>query len=143
LGVASTTVGPGDELADPRRVGGVVEVQHDRALRSVVLPEEQRPLGALDVLVEGPDAPAGRSAGRLDLHHVGAEAGQHEPHVLGRLVGDLDDAEAGQVREGGRGGIPSGHRSFPLCEGRTFLMVGSTFAPLTRGSRTASPRCPA
>jgi hypothetical protein len=103
-------VGPGDQLAQAGPVGGVVDVEHDRALRAVVLPEEERPLGTLDVLGERPDAPAGRAARGLHLHHVGAEAGQHQAHVLGRLVGQLDDADAREVR---RRGIPSRHTGIP------------------------------
>ena len=58
------------------------------------------------VLVERPDAPRRVAAGRLDLDDVGAETREREPAVLGLLVGQLDDAYAGERPPGG---------SFLLC----------------------------
>ena len=56
----------------------LVQIEHDRALAEVVLPEEEGALG-IPVLVEGPDAAGGAAAGRLDLDDVGAQAGQRQP----------------------------------------------------------------
>ena len=89
-------VGGGDQRAEPIAVGRLAQIEHDGALAAVVLPEEQRALGILAVLVEGPDTARGTAAGRLHLDDVGAQPGQGQPTVLGLLVGQLDDANAGE-----------------------------------------------
>ena len=84
----------GDQRADPIAVVRPVQVEHDRALPPVVLPEEQRALAIFPIFVEGPDTARGATARRLDLDHVGAEPRQGQPAVLRLLVGQLDDADA-------------------------------------------------
>src|SRR5215831_11440238 len=77
-------------------VVALVQIEHDRALAAVVLPEEQGALRALLILIEGPDAPGGVAAWRLYLDDVRAQAGQREPAVLRLLVGQLDHANTGK-----------------------------------------------
>jgi len=65
-------VGGGDQRPEPILVFRLAQVEHDRVLSAVVLPEEQRALAIFPVLVEGPDAARGAAAGRLHLDDVGA-----------------------------------------------------------------------
>ena len=74
----------------------LAQVEHDRALAAVVLPEEQRALGILAVLIEGPDPTGGIATRRLHLDHVGAQSRQCQPAVLSLFVGQLDDPDAGE-----------------------------------------------
>ena len=103
----------GDERAEPLPVLRLTQVEHDRALAAVVLPEEERALGIFPVLVEGPDAACGAAAGRLHLDDLGAQTRQRQAAVLGLLVGQLDDADAGQCAASGRDGIGNG--TLVLC----------------------------
>ena len=95
-------VGARDERAEALAIFRPLQVEHDRALAAVVVPEEQRALGIRAVLVERADAARGAAAGRLDLDDLGAEARQRQPAVLGLLVGELDDADAGEGTPAGR-----------------------------------------
>jgi hypothetical protein len=45
------------------------------------------------VIEERPDLASGRAFGRLDLDHLGAEAGEQKAAVLAELVGDFHDSE--------------------------------------------------
>ena len=92
-----------DERAEALAVLLLLEIEHDRALAAVVVPEEERALGTFLVLVERPDAARGIAAGRLDLDDVGAEPRKRQPAVLRLLVGQLDHADAGE-RAGARVG---------------------------------------
>src|SRR5205807_3371892 len=83
-----------DQFGGEGRVVGAVEVEDDRLLAPVVLPEEERRLGPRLVAVEGPDAAGDVAGRRLDLDDLGAEPGQEQPGVLGLLVGDLDDPDS-------------------------------------------------
>ena len=51
--------------------------EHDRALATVVLPEEQGALRIFPVFVEGTDAARGAAARRFDFDHLGAQTRQH------------------------------------------------------------------
>src|SRR5207302_7938330 len=85
-----------DERAERLAVALLMQVEDDRALAAVVLPEEQRAFGILAILVEGTDAPRGVPARRLDLDDVGAEPGERQPAGFRLLVGQLDDPTAGE-----------------------------------------------
>ena len=89
-------VGRPDERPQRLDVGRFGPVDHDRALAPVVLPEEERGLGVGIVAGERPQAAGGAALGRLDLDHVGAQAGQLKSGVRRQLIGDLDDANAVQ-----------------------------------------------
>src|SRR5262249_56098675 len=65
-------VGAGYQRAESVAVVPLVEVEHDRALPPVVLPEEQGALGTFAILVERTDASRGAATGRLHLDDVGA-----------------------------------------------------------------------
>ncbi len=82
-----------EHLLAPRRR---LEVEHDRFLVAVVVPEEQRAFQARLVFEERADPPCRVALGRLDLDHLGAEPGEQQPGIFGALVGDLDDAKPGQ-----------------------------------------------
>src|SRR5262249_34136087 len=84
------------ERAKALAVVALAQIEHDRALATVVLPEEQRALRVLAVLIEGADAARGVAAGRLHFDDVGAQAGQREPAVFRLLVGQLDHANTGK-----------------------------------------------
>ena len=101
-------VGGGDERAEPVSIFALAQIEHDRALPAVVLPEEERALGVFPVLVEGTDAARGAAAGRLHLDDVGAETRQGQPAVLRLLVGQLDDADAGERAPAGCSGAANG-----------------------------------
>ena len=60
------------------------------------------------VLVEGADAARGAAAGRLHLDDVGAQPRQRQPAVLRLLVGQLDDADAGERARAGRVAVGNG-----------------------------------
>ena len=106
-------VGARDERAEALAILLLLEIEHERLLAAVVVPEEERALGVFLVLVERPDAARRVAAGRLDLDDLGAEAGQRQPAVLGLLVGELDDADAGEGA-GFRGGV-LGNGTLLLC----------------------------
>ncbi len=83
-------VGVGHESAE--RAGAVVggEVEHDAALRRVVVPPPEAALGVVDVVGERPVGAAGVSARRLDDDHVGAEVAEHLARERGLVRGELD-----------------------------------------------------
>ena len=60
-------IGGGDERAKPLAVFMLAQIEHDRALPAVVLPEEQGALGIFPVLVEGTDTARGAAAGGSTL----------------------------------------------------------------------------
>src|SRR5262249_36263177 len=101
--------------AEAITVGGLGQVEHDRALAAVVLPEEQRALGILAVLIEGANPSRGVAAGRLHLDDVGAESRQRQPAVLSLLVRQLDDANA---REGAASFVSGFHVALQSSPGR-------------------------
>src|SRR5262245_8995462 len=74
----------------------LAQIEHDRALAAVVLPEKQGALGIFLVFVEGTDAARGAAAGWLHFDDLGAQTRQREPTILRLLVGEFDDAEAGE-----------------------------------------------
>src|SRR5205814_7652938 len=80
-----------------------LQVEHNRFLVAVVVPEEQRVFESRLVREEWADEARRIAFGRLDLDDFGAKAGQEQPGIFGALVGDLDDAEPGQHA---RPGIP-------------------------------------
>src|SRR5438094_395566 len=86
-------VGGGDQRAELILALRLTQVEHDGTLPAVVLPEEQRALRILSVLVKGTDAARGAAAGRLYLDDVGAQPGQSQAAVFRLLVGQLDDAD--------------------------------------------------
>ena len=87
---------------DRRAIGVRREVEGDAALAGVVVPEVERAVGVLDVLVERADAPLGHAARRLHLHHVRAEVGHELAAPLAELVRELEHAHAGErARDGG------------------------------------------
>ena len=87
-------VGAGDQLAQFRTVIFLLEIEHDRTFAAVVLPEKQRTLGIVFILIKGPDAARGAAAGRLYFDHFGAQSRQGQPAVLGLLVGQFNNADA-------------------------------------------------
>ena len=95
-------VGRGDERAELVAVFRLVQIEHDRALAAVVLPEEQGALGIFPVFVEGTDAARGAAAGWLHFDDIGAQTRQRQPTILRLLVGQFDDAEAGERTRAGR-----------------------------------------
>jgi hypothetical protein len=95
-------VGGGDQRAEPIPVRRLAQVEDDRALSAVVLPEEQRTLAILPILVEGSNAARGAAAGRLHLDDVGAQPRQRQSTVLRLLVGQLDGADACERTPAGR-----------------------------------------
>src|SRR5439155_5085266 len=112
-------IGGGDERAELLAVALLTQIEHDRALPAVVLPEEQRALGIFAVLVEGTESPGGGSAGRLDLDDVGAEPRERQSTVFRLLVGQLDDTDAGERATAGNGTpVASFHEDSPIsrCE---------------------------
>ena len=74
----------------------LAQVEHHRLLVAVVVPEEQRALQPGLILQERTDASRRIAFRRLDLHHLGAEAGEQQAGVFGAFVGDLDHAQSGQ-----------------------------------------------
>jgi hypothetical protein len=89
-------VGARDERAEAVLILLLLEIEHERLLAAVVIPEEERSLRICLVFVEGADAAGGVAAGRLDLDDLGTEARERKAAVLGLLVGELDDAYAGK-----------------------------------------------
>ncbi len=89
-------VGARDERAEAVVVLLLLEIEHERFLAAVVIPEEERALGTFLVFVERPDLARGVAAGRLDLDDLGAQPRERQPAVLRLLVGELDDANAGE-----------------------------------------------
>jgi hypothetical protein len=73
-----------------------LQVEHDRFLVAVVIPEEQRAFEAGLIIEKRADAAGGVALGRLDLDDFGAEPGQQQPGIFRPLVGDLDDPQPGQ-----------------------------------------------
>ena len=96
-------VGLAGEAAEVVGAGVGVEVEHDPALRRVVVPPPEAAFRVLDVVGERPVGPAGMAAGRFHHDHVGAEVAEHLPGERGVLAGQLDDpqAEQGPRRLGG------------------------------------------
>ena len=92
-------VGLPRQLAKGEAVVRGREVERHRSLRTVVVPEEKRPLEVGPVAVEWADR-AGQELPprRLDLDHLGPEPGKKQARVLGLFVGKLDDADAVEHR---------------------------------------------
>ena len=97
-------VGARDERAEPLAVllPGRRSSTIERLPRLYCQKNSERS-GSSPVLVERADAARGAAAGRLDLDDVGAEPGERQPAVLRLLVGELDDADAGERTSAGHG----------------------------------------
>jgi hypothetical protein len=156
-------VGAGHERAEAVAVFRLPQVEHDRALPAVVLPEEQGALGIFAILVEGADTARGAAAWWLHLDNIGTQTRQRQPTVLPLLVGQLDDADAGERTPAGREGAGKGrlaqcfHRDSPhASRARTcsrvrmsaawmrsgvarVLMVGIGSARFYAGKMTSTP----
>ena len=89
-------VGARDERTEALLVLLLLEIEDERLLAAVVIPEEERALGAFLVFVERPDLARGVAAGRLDLDDLRAQPRERQPAVFGLLVSELDDADAGK-----------------------------------------------
>src|SRR5262249_3118053 len=87
LGEAAQRAGP----------GGSPPVERDAALARVVEPEEEAPLRTGDALPEGRHGARRVAAGRLDLHHVGAEPGEELPGERAAHARQTEDAQTGQA----------------------------------------------
>ena len=87
-------VGCRDEPRHVSRAFGRPEVEDDRALVGVVVPEVERAVRAGDVIDERADGARGRAFRRLDLHDVGAHVGEELPGELSELVAEFDDSES-------------------------------------------------
>ncbi len=111
-------VGGGHQRPKTPGVALALQIQLDRALAAVVLPEEQGSLGIHAILVERPDAPRRASPRRLHLDDVGAEACERQPAIFRQLIGQLDDPDARQ-RAGARPAI-----------GGWFLVCSHGFSPI-------------
>src|SRR5262249_23072859 len=83
-------VGPGQKRPELLAVRLPLEIEYDRALAAIVLPEEQRAFRVWLVLVERPDAACRVTPRRLDLDHIGAESRQRQPAIFRLLVCRLD-----------------------------------------------------
>src|SRR5262249_38089016 len=71
----------------------LAQIEQDRALATIVLPEEQGALWIFPIFVEGTDAARGAAAGWLYFDHISAQTCQRQPTILRLLVGELDNAE--------------------------------------------------
>ncbi len=69
-------IGAADEAQQILARRSLAQIQHDRFLVAVVVPEEQRALGARLILQERADPPRRIAFGRFDLDHFGAETGE-------------------------------------------------------------------
>src|SRR5205814_7186809 len=58
-----------------------IEIEYDRALAAIVLPEEQRAFRVRVVPVERPDAACRVATWRLDLEHISAQARERQPAI--------------------------------------------------------------
>ena len=91
-----------------------VEVEHDAALRRVVVPPPQAAVGVVLVAGEGPVGARHVAAGRFDDDHVGPEVPEELGAVRAAVVGQLDDTDAVEQRTPGerdaRGRGGSGQR---------------------------------
>jgi hypothetical protein len=85
-------VGARGERGEP--LGLPAPVEDQAPLAQVVEPEEQAPLRVRHAVHEGRDSPRRVAARRLDLHHVGAEAGQQLPRERAGDPGQVEDADA-------------------------------------------------
>src|SRR5262249_4737392 len=59
-------------------------------------------LGIFPVFVEGTDAARGATTGWLHFDNIGAQTRQRQPAILRLLVGQFDDAQAGERTRAGR-----------------------------------------
>ena len=89
-------VGAAEKVQQMLARGRLPQIQHNRFLVPVVVPEEQRAFETRLVFEKRADPPRGVAFRRFDLHHLGAQAGQQQAGIFGALVGDFDDPEAGQ-----------------------------------------------
>ncbi len=97
------------------------QVQHDRALGQVVVPEVQARVRAWLITGERGHAPGGRAGRRLDLDHVGPHVGQQLAAVLGLPVVEFEDPDAAQRPAPGRLPGPAHHEppSRDISRGRS------------------------
>ena len=89
-------VGAAEQPQQVLAAGRALQVEHDRFLVAVVVPEEQRALRPRLVVEKRPDPPRRVAFRRLDLDHLRAEPGKQQPGIFGALVGDLDHPKTGQ-----------------------------------------------
>ena len=110
-------VGVREQVVEPLDVARRGEVEHDAALARVAHRERER-----HAVAHRRELARGRTAGRLDLHDVGAEVAEEAGGQLAALDGAVDDAQTGQGQ--GRsliGGIsphlaPVAHCGWCQCE---------------------------
>src|SRR5262249_25534747 len=103
----------GDERTELVAVCRLVQIEPDRALAAIVLPEEQGALGIFSVFVEGTDAARGAAAGWLYFDNISTQTCQRQPTILRLLVGQFDDAETGERTRAGR--AVAADRTLVLC----------------------------
>jgi hypothetical protein len=135
-------VGRGNERAELVAVGLLVQIEHERALATVVLPEEQGALGIVPIFVEGPDAACGAAAGGSTLMTSAPNPANTSPQYS--ACSSASSMTLRQVSAPGLGGLV-------LCTARsscasmvTLPSVPGTPAALSsRGEDTAMPVWPA
>src|SRR5205823_14066064 len=78
-------IGTAEQTQQMLARGGLAQVEHDRFLVAVIVPEEQRALETRLVFEERSDPPCRITLGRLDLDDLGAEPCQQQPRIFGAL----------------------------------------------------------
>ncbi len=76
-------------------VGGF-DIECDAAFGRVVVPERQAAVGVWNIVEKRPELAARRTAGRLDLDHVGAEIAEQFAAELTGFVRQFENTQAGQ-----------------------------------------------
>src|SRR4051794_4487598 len=84
---------PSDQVAQGVTPVVGIQVERDPALAEVVVPEVEALVDVAGVSAERPVAARSLSPGRLDLDHVGTEAGEHLSTVLAEFISELQDAD--------------------------------------------------
>ncbi len=114
--------------------GGVrgVPVEGDGALAAVVIPEVQRGVRVGLIAEEGAQAAGGAALGRLDLDHLGTQAGEDQAAVVDGLVTHLEYPDPGQRALDVRGFVPGHH-------GSSFRLVVGWMAWWAQASIGAAP----
>src|SRR5439155_10459437 len=90
-------VGPCGEVEKERAAGGAREVERHASLGGVHGEPEEPALGVGDAAPEGRAAARRVAAGRLDLHHVGAEVAEELAGEEAGLARQVEDASAVEV----------------------------------------------
>ena len=89
-------IGAGQQAKQLLARSRLAQIQHDRFLIAVVVPEIKRALRARLVIEKRADPSRRTAFGRFDLDQFGAEPGEQQPGIFGAFVGDLDDPQAGE-----------------------------------------------